>query len=333
MQKVNGIVPLASAGVLTLLLSPPGTPAKNTKENAPQGPAVLWRDPADIRARNLIFGPGGKAHEPKAPFKFDKEDTSGTNPKFDVVDAAGVEWTVKLGEEAGPETAASRLVWAVGYFANENYFLPVLKVENMKHLSRGSHYVARDGTVKNVRLKRHGKEQEKIGTWQWGDNPFKDTREWYGLQVMMALVNNWDLKDVNNSIYQVRGDHPEQRYVVSDLGRSFGPTHIGAGAKNNPKAYLRSKWISKPSSGTVDFKVPAGPAWYILFNPGEVRRLGMTWIGRDVPAANARWIGQLLSQLSPDQLRDAFRTAGYPPDQVEALSAELQRRIATLAAL
>ena len=35
-----------------------------------------------------------------------------------------MKWRVKLGVEARPETVASRLVWAVGYYANEDYFLP-----------------------------------------------------------------------------------------------------------------------------------------------------------------------------------------------------------------
>ena len=34
-----------------------------------------------------------------------------------VRDAKGVKWSVKLGIEARPEVAASRLVWAVGYLA------------------------------------------------------------------------------------------------------------------------------------------------------------------------------------------------------------------------
>ena len=32
----------------------------------------------------------------------------------------------------------------------------------------------------------------------------------------MSLLNNWDLKEVNNSIYEVNG---ERRYLVSDAGR------------------------------------------------------------------------------------------------------------------
>ena len=54
---------------------------------------------------------------------------NGSNPKFDVVDEDGVRWRVKMGVEAGPETAASRLVGRAGYFANEDYFMPVLHVQ------------------------------------------------------------------------------------------------------------------------------------------------------------------------------------------------------------
>jgi hypothetical protein len=35
----------------------------------------------------------------------------------------------------------------------------------------------------------------------------------------MAVMNNWDLKDNNNSIYLTRGEPAEERYVVSDLGQ------------------------------------------------------------------------------------------------------------------
>ena len=87
-----------------------------------EGPAVLWRDPTDIAARNLYYGPGGEKNQPHGPYTFVKEDLDGSNPKFVVRDRDGVKWKVKLGLEARPETVATRLVWAVGYFANEDYF-------------------------------------------------------------------------------------------------------------------------------------------------------------------------------------------------------------------
>src|SRR5579864_6106369 len=163
--------------------------------------ALLWREPIDIATRNLFYGPGGKEHEPHGPFTFVDEDLEGSNPKFNVRDAGDGKWKVKMGAEARPETVASRLVWAVGYFANEDYFVQDLPVAEMPKLHRGQKEVDPDGTVHDVRLKRHSKGEEKIGEWQWANNPFSGTRELNGLRVMMALINNWDLKDENNAIY------------------------------------------------------------------------------------------------------------------------------------
>ena len=77
------------------------TPAKSNKPSVKidntRGTPVLWRDPGDIASRNLFYGPGGKAHEPRGTFTFEKEDMNGTNPKFDVVDEDGVKWRVKMG--------------------------------------------------------------------------------------------------------------------------------------------------------------------------------------------------------------------------------------------
>jgi hypothetical protein len=291
----------------------------------------LWRDPGDISSRNLYYGPGGKAHEPQGTFTFVKEDMEGSNPKIDVVDQDGVEWRVKMGDEARPETAASRLVWAVGYFANEDYFVPAAHVQNMPHLRRGANLVSPDGTVHNVRLKRHLKDQKKIGTWSWAKNPFTGTREWYGLRVLMAVINNWDLKDTNNSIYQVRGDHPEQLYVVTDLGSSFGSPGLNWVSKGNLAAYTRSRMIGKTSAEFIDFNVPAPPKLNTFVDiPELTRRLGLCWIGHHIPLGDVRWMAHLLAQLSPDQIRDGFRAAGYSPQEIEAYSRRVEQRIAEL---
>src|SRR5262249_41903244 len=152
------------------------------------------------------------------------------------------------------------------------------------------------------------------GPWEWKRNPFTGTRELNGLRVMMALLNNWDLKDKNNSIYtekqdkeQGRGDsrpssQPQNIYVVSDVGATFGT----AGrvrkreiAKGNLDSYRKSKFIGKISSDYVDFEVPGREAWPLAVNPKEyIHRLHLRWIGRHIPRSDARWIGRLLAQLS-----------------------------------
>jgi hypothetical protein len=189
----------------------------------------------------------------------------------------------------------------------------------------------------NVRLKRTLKGEEKIGDWKWSDNPFTRQRELNGLRVMMALLNNWDLKDVNNAIYEEKhtdAGTPELRYAVSDLGASFGTTGRSVThemSKGNLKSYQHSKFIRKTTSEYVDFYVPSRPALIYLVTPKEYfSRVDMRWIGRHIPRSDAEWIAGLLAQLSTDQIRDAFRAAGYTPDQVNAYATVVEERIAEL---
>jgi hypothetical protein len=300
--------------------------------------AVLWHDSTDIASLNLLYGSGGADHQPRGSFTFVQEDMEGSNPKFDVRDQDGVKWKVKLGAEARPEVVATRLVWAAGYFTQEDYFVADLQVQGLPHLHRGQNLVGPDGTVHNVRLKRSMKGEEKIGNWKWGSNPFEGTREFNGLRVLMALINNWDLKDSNNAVYQAKQKEGsadlDQIYLVSDLGASFGPTGFGLSveaSRGNLDAYKRSKFITSKSADEVDFETPSRPTLVETFNlPMFVHRLDLRWIGRDVPRAHARWMGQLLSRLSPEQIHDAFRAAGYSPQEASQFAAVVQSRIAEL---
>lgn len=297
---------------------------------------VLWVQPASIATRDLFYGPGGKDHEPHTTFTFLREDLHGTNPKFDIRDEYGNKWRVKLGAEAKPETAASRLLWAVGYFANEDYFLPDLRVEGMKPLKRGKKLVGPEGTMADVRLKRLLKDETKIGGWRWRSNPFAGRREFNGLRVMMALMNSWDLKDENNSVYRetTDADNSGVHYMISDLGSTFGTTGLSypdSRSKGNLPAYARSKFIKKVNGEYVDFNVPTRPNLWHLVNPKEfIVRLRLEWIGKHIPRADAQWIGQLLSQLSRDQVRQAFQAAGYSAEEVERFSDVVEERITEL---
>jgi hypothetical protein len=296
----------------------------------------LWRQPKDIASENLLYGPGGRNHEPHGPFSFVSEDLDGTNPKYDVRDEDGVKWKIKLGAEARPETVASRFVWAVGYHADEDYFLPEVRVTGLPgHLHRGQKLIQAGGVMRNVRLKRT-QDEKKIDTWRWRDNPFVGTRELDGLRVMMAVLNNWDLKDENNAIREEkRTDDIDKRvYVVSDLGASFGTTGRGLShtkSKGNLRSYSRSRFIKRAGPQFVDFNVPSRPGLLVMFNPHEFfSRLGLRWIGRDVPRQHARWIGDMLGQLSREQIRDAFRAGGYEGEELAGFTSDFEERIAEL---
>ncbi len=302
----------------------------------PHPNATLWTNPTDIKERNLFYGPGGAEGQPRAPLTFLKEDNkTGTNPKFWVRDAAGRKWKAKLGIEAQPETVAARLLWAVGYGANQNFFLADTKIDNMPRLKRGHKLVGPDGKIRAMRLQRPPRGAgKKIGIWHWKRNPFNGSRELNGLRVMMALLNNWDLKDDNNAIYAQDDDSGTVLYEVSDVGASFGMTGEGITAnrsKNNLSAYRRSKLIAKITPDSVSFHVPSHLTYWYVFRLRLFMHEGrMRWIGQRIPRSDVKWITSLLAQLSPAQIRDAFRSAGYSPDQVEAYATALEARIAEL---
>jgi hypothetical protein len=308
------------------------------KPSAAELPAALWREPTDITARNLFYGPGGEADQPRGRFTFVEEDLDGTNPKFVVRDQDGVKWKVKLGFEAQPETAASRLVWAAGYFANEDYFLPEIKVDNLPaRLHRGRQYVSADGMARDVRLKRYLKDEKKLGEWSWDEGPLAGTRQLNGLRVLMGLINNWDLKDENNSVYQeaVGSGQPERIYMVSDLGASFGQPRVVwpmKKSRGNLKEYEHSKFIVRMQDNDIDLSCPGNP-WLPLWFLGHSRyemRLKLRHIGRDIPREDARWMGQIMSRLSHAQIADAFRAAGYSPQQTEEFALAVEERITAL---
>jgi hypothetical protein len=298
------------------------------------GPApVLWTDRGDITALDMIGGPGGREHQPAGKFTFVKEDMNGTSPKFVVVDDQGVRWKAKLGAEVKSETAATRLVWAAGYFTDEDYYLPELHVDNMPKLKRGAEFVSADGLVRGVRLERYLKGQKKDGHWSWFKNPFVGTKELNGLRIMMAFINNWDLKEVNNTIYTEKGGSP--RYVVSDLGASFGETGNSlTRSKSNPQDYSQSKFVQKVTRDHVDFFLSSRPFFLSAINvPNYAKRTHMQDVAKNIPLADAKWLGKLLEPLTDEQIRDCFRAAGYSPEEIEMNASMVKERIKDLNSL
>jgi hypothetical protein len=343
MYRKKHILVLAS---MIIVLSVPGIGAGKKRDKAATSEGeitssaapVLWREPTDIASRNLLYGPGGKEHAPPSTFTFESEDMNGSNPKLVIRDDRGVKWKLKLGAEAHPEPVAANLVWAVGYFANEDYFLPEVQIKNLPaHLRRGQELVGPNGTLHDVRVKRYLKGEKKTGIWEWRHNPYTGTREFNGLRVMMAVINNWDLKDENNAIYREKrgeGEPQELVYMISDLGASFGTTNLLRNhekAKGNLDSYAKSKFIRKVDGQFVDFDDPHRPSTIVFFNPHEyVSRVNLEWIGKHIPVADAKWMGEQLGKLSPEQIRDAFRAGGYSPDEVEGFASVLESRIQDL---
>jgi hypothetical protein len=289
------------------LLAPAGVAQKKSKEKeeTPRGRAVLWRAPDDIASRDLFHGPGGASGRPDlSRVTFLKEETGGFSTKYRVKDGAGREWVAKVGKEAQSETAAVRLVWAVGYVTEINYLVPRLEIEGK-------------GTFENVRLEARSESYDRLDEWKWSENPFAGTKELQGLVVLMALLNNWDIKDSNNKVLYAR-ERGELHYVVSDLGATFGRVKSGAPGiwrirrnRNDPEDYREDPFVEDVKRGNV-----------LLFYKGKRQDLF-----DDIRVEEARWVGGLLSKLSDGQLADAFRAANYTPDQIRLLTGAVRTRI------
>jgi hypothetical protein len=278
-----------------------------------RGTPVLWREPVDIASRDLFLGPGGEAMKPDlSRVTLIEEEKGGYSKKYRVRDGAGQEWIAKIGNEAQSETAAVRLMWAIGYVTEINYLVPHLKIEGK-------------GDFDNVRLEARPKNIKRLGEWKWDDNPFKGTQEFQGLKVLMIVFNNWDIKDDNNKILDVRseGGQDELWYIISDLGATFGANDGPALAwrlthnRNVPQDYNVSPFIERIKGEYVDFHY--GGKRKDLF--------------KDITRAQAKWLGDLLGRLSNQQIEDAFRAANYKPDEVLMLRTALRKRISTLVSL
>src|SRR5947207_9890467 len=161
---------------------------------------VLWHEPTDIASRDLFLGSGGEAMKPDlAKVTFVADETRSYSKKYRVRDGAGNEWVVKVGPEAQSETAATRLIWAAGYFGDITYLVPHVDIEGK-------------GSFDNARFEARPKGQKRLGQrWDWSKNPFVGTNELQGLKVLMALINNWDIQNHNNNILLVADEATGQK--------------------------------------------------------------------------------------------------------------------------
>jgi hypothetical protein len=287
---------------------------RSTLDRAPTAEemAQFWVEPEDISTRDLFDGPGGPALRPKpgATYQFLSKDTQWYSWGWKVKDADGMEWSAKYGPEARSEVVVSRLLWAVGYHQPPTYYV--------EHWSlAGSN---EDGPKTPCRFRPDTPGRKNLGPWKWGSNPFVGTRPYGGLITLMRIVNNWDVMDANNVIYEFKEPVEGARrwYVVKDVGASLGKTSaLGfvehQGSKNDVEDFERQDFIKGVKDGRVEFD-DAGMRHRELYE--------------NVSVADVRWVCERLSRLTPAQWNDAFRAARYPEDVADRFIRKLQEKVA-----
>ena len=83
----------------------------------------MWQEPLDLETEICFTGQVDPARARDTNFRFVARDTSGWSQGFDVTDANGGEWSVKLGLEAQTEVVTSRILWAIGFHQPPTYYL------------------------------------------------------------------------------------------------------------------------------------------------------------------------------------------------------------------
>ncbi len=320
MQHSSRRIPAAALIVVWLTVTGAAQQPVGTSGTA-DPPPLLREDVASVSSRDLFWGAGTADRAPQGPFKFIEEKTNGTQPKIVVTDSSGVTWDVKFGSEAHAEVAASRLMYAVGYYTEELYFVPSGRVEGVPTLQRAGDHVDAAGAFSNARFSRRDPNvTASKDEWTFRENPFLGQKELSGLLIMMTMLNNWDIRgSANNAVLQAKtpAGLTERRFLVSDLGATFGRMggRISNHSKWNLEDYRAEGFIEKVESGVVHMD-------YDGLDSGMDR----------VPLEHARWFASIVSQLTPEQVRRAFDAAGAAPEEAEGFSRRVIEKIAELQA-
>ena len=250
--------------------------------------AQLWVEPGGT-PRDLFWGIGGQSLAPRAstPFEVEARDDSGFSVSYDVKSPDGMHWSAKIGPEAQTEVVVSRILWGLGYHQPPIYYLP-------SWTATGSQQTRRESEAR-FRPKLPTLSAGEL--WKWADNPFLAAREFRGMLVVLLMLNSTDLKDTNNTIYDVKeaADGVSRWFLVRDLGAALGETGKLFPRRNWLEGFERSGFITRISGQQVEFD----------YRGRHQELLTM------ITPSDVQWAAQRMQRLTEQQWRDAFRAGNY----------------------
>jgi hypothetical protein len=236
------------------------------------------------------------------------KDELGFSVSYDVVGPDGIEWSAKIGPEAQTEVVLSRVLWGIGYHQPPLYYLPSWTLAD-------GHKETKTESEARFRPKLEGLDRKKE-FWEWQDNPFIGTRPFNGLLVVLLMFNSTDLKNDNNSLYEVKepwtADGAKQWFVVRDLGAALGETGKLYPRRNWLEGFEKHGFITGVKNGHVQFDYQGRHQEVIsLITPADVR-----------------WAAERMKRLTDDQWRAAFRSANYGDETAQRFIRRLKEKIA-----
>lgn len=135
----------------------------------------------------------------------------------------------------------------------------------------------------------------------------------------MMLIGNWDLRSANTVIVRMPSvdGGTDELYMLSDVGTAFGRmgSILRKPTRWNLEHYAGQRLVRSAVGGKVTFR----------HRPHDMQPV-------EVPLDHAKWFVGLISQLSAEQVRQAFEAAGAPLAEIEGFSAAVIARIEELRA-
>jgi hypothetical protein len=293
--------------------------------------AALWRPAGAAGALPAIGGAGDGLANP-LECRFKPDDLGGTTPKFECITGDGDTIKVKYGgAEPHGEVAASRLMRAVGFAADDVTFVervrcrgcPTFPFLTMKVLGmvganglygRSVDYSEyRDLSWAAVERKHPGREIETAEGrgWAWFELHRLEAPPAHAdaLRLMAMFLAHWDNKAQNQRLVCLDTDPPELARercaeplaLVQDLGGTFGPRKV------NLRAWRRTPiWTDRAACLVSMADMPHGGG---TFEPARISEAGR------------RFLAERLGALSRAKIRTLFEGARFPQHDGENVDA------------
>ena len=325
-MKVSHIALIVAFCFTTALHAQKKDPYKNVDNDvrlAVLRHAQVWM-PGDVRSKNLRLGPQGESgFAPEAVVKCDyvEEKQTGT-PKFDCALSPDDKIRVKYGELNGEiysEVAASRLLWALGFGADQMYPVKVVcngcPADPMKDHKKAEG--TREFAAAVVERKVPGDQVElhKDSGWAWVELSFVDQTSGGAplahrdaLKLLAAMIQHTDNKPQQQRLVcldKVHGLAPQQDgsckhpfMMVNDLGKTFGQATMTNADKKSAVNF--EAWSTTPMWKDKEKCV----AQLTKSLTGSLEHPKISESGR-------KFLADLLVQLSDRQLRDLFEVARF----------------------
>lgn len=262
-----------------------------------QTTSPLWQEPKDIRSRDLRIGAGGLYGAPDIDATWTQASTRSS--QLVLQDNKGRNWIAYPNAANRSTVPVSRILWAAGYHTVPVHF---------------RHRVLVGG--------RHGRELYNV-TLVSANTPFADWWTWNaaagqgrtaaGAVALMALLNNLSHTNENPVVRDKIGG---ETWLVALPSFALGRQRLLGSTNGDAKEYESARFIRSVEGDVVRFACDCAGTRFVRVTP-----------------ADAHWISRWLSQISEQQLRDAFDVAAYQKHEIDLFVTTIQRRIRELAAV